>query len=86
MRPWHESERTRHHNTTIGFIVGEEASEKGAAKQLPNRGMLHTAKDIVAKEGVRFLYAGLPTQMSKQIIYTGLGMNIYEQMRRNARM
>ncbi|CAK8696152.1 unnamed protein product [Clavelina lepadiformis] len=63
-------------------IQGEVASN-GHASTMVKRGMIRTAFGVVCEEGVSKLWTGLPPAVYRHIIYTGVRMIVYEQMREN---
>lgn len=60
-------------------IQGEMAAS--SSQLVAKRGMVGTAWHVVTTEGITKLWSGLPPAVFRQIIYTGLRMPLYEQLR-----
>lgn len=63
-------------------IQGEVAAS-GNSPAVVKRGMVRTAVYIVREEGLIKLWQGLPPAVYRHLIYTGVRMGVYEQLRDN---
>ncbi|XP_039255433.2 mitochondrial uncoupling protein 4-like [Styela clava] len=63
-------------------IQGEHANTAAnGTVSVRNRGMVRTAVGIVQEEGITKLWQGLPPAVYRHLIYTGVRMGAYEQIR-----
>lgn len=61
-------------------LQGEAVASGGAAAQ--KRGMVGMMVHVVKSEGIAGLYGGLSAALLRQVVYGGLGVGLYEPVRK----
>jgi hypothetical protein len=63
-------------------LQGEIGGAAGSGESAVKRGMVATFLHIAKTEGANGLYGGLPAALLRQVVYGGIGVGLYEPVRK----